>query len=140
MTPPDRPRLRRLRRRVALPVLPVLAAALCGLATGSVFSAFSSTTSNPTSSFSASPCFVPVAVSIANFSFTPPSPTIAAGCSVKWTQTSTTKHTTTSNTGVWDSGQMSQGGTFTRQFNSAGTFPYVCSIHPGSMQGTITVT
>jgi len=109
MNPQDRPRLPR-RRLLAVLLALVLAAA-----------------------------FQPVAVSIANFSFTPASVTIARGCSVKWTQTSTTKHTTSSTTGVWDSGQLSQNQTFTRQFTSAGTFAYQCTIHPGSMQGTITV-
>jgi plastocyanin len=137
MSPPDRPRLLR-RSFVAVLVVLVLAAAGSQLAIGSAFGLFSSTTSNPTSSFSASPCFVPVAVSIANFSFTPVSVTIAAGCSVKWTQTSSTKHTSTSNTGLWDSGQMSQNETFTRQFNSAGVFAYKCSIH-SQMRATIIV-
>ena len=137
MTPQDCHRLPRRRLAAVLLVL-VLAAAVSQLAIGSVFGLFSSTTSTGNNSFSASPCFQPVAVSIANFSFTPASVTIAAGCSVRWTQTSTTKHTTTSTTGVWDSGQLSQNQTFTRQFVSAGTFPYLCTFH-GSMTGTITV-
>jgi plastocyanin len=137
MTSHDRPRLLR-RSFVAVLVVLVLATAGSQLAIGSVFGLFSSTTSNPTSSFSANPCFVPVAVAVANFSFTPASVTIAAGCSVKWTVTSSTKHTSTSTTGIWDSGQITQGGTYTRQFNSTGTFPYVCSIH-AQMLATITV-
>ncbi|HYM59108.1 MAG TPA: plastocyanin/azurin family copper-binding protein [Solirubrobacteraceae bacterium] len=118
----------------------VLVAAVTQLAIGNVFGLFSSTTSNANNSFSASTCFQPFAVSIANFSFTPASVTIAAGCSVRWTQTSSTKHTTTSTTGVWNSGQLNQGQTYTRQFVSAGSFPYRCTLHPGSMTGTITVT
>lgn len=137
MTPQDRPRLPR-RRLVAVLLVLVLAAAVSQLAIGSVFGLFSSTTSTGSNSFSASTCFQPVAVNVANFSFTPASVTIAAGCSVRWTQTSVTKHTTTSTTGVWDSGQMNQGQTFTYQFVSAGTFPYRCTFH-GSMTGTITV-
>jgi plastocyanin len=139
MTPQDRPRLLR-RRLAAVLVVLVLAAAGSQLAIGSVFGLFASTTSNPTSSFSANPCFVPVAVAVANFSFTPGSLTIAAGCSVTWTVTSSTKHSSTSTTGIWDSGQLAKDATFTRQFNSSGTFPYLCSVHPGSMQATITVT
>jgi plastocyanin len=78
-------------------------------------------------------------VSISNFAFTPASVTIAAGCSVTWTQTSATKHNTTSDTGLWASGQMNQNQTFTYQFNSPGTYPYKCTFHPSSMTGTITV-
>ena len=138
MTPQDRPRLPRHRLAGVLLVL-VLAAAVSQLAIGSVFGLFSSTTSSGNNNVKASTCFNPFPVTIANFSFTPASVTIAAGCSVRWTQTSTTKHTTTSTTGVWDSGQLSKDQTFTRQFPSAGTFPYICTIHPGPMQGTITV-
>ena len=138
MTPHDRPRLPRRRLGTLLLVL-VLAAAVSKLAIGSVFGLFHSTTSTGNNSVSASTCFRPLPVSIANFSFTPQSVTIARGCSVKWTQTSTTKHTTTSTTGVWDSGQLSKDQTFTRQFPSAGTFPYICTIHGASMAGTITV-
>ena len=43
--------------------------------------------------------------------------------------------------GIWDSGIRNQGATFTRTFNSAGTFPYYCTPHGGccSMVGTVTV-
>ncbi|MGH2756339.1 MAG: plastocyanin/azurin family copper-binding protein [Actinomycetota bacterium] len=75
-----------------------------------------------------------------NFVFTPSGITIGVGCSVTWTQAGGTKHTTTSDTGVWDSGQMSNGATFTFQFTSPGTYPYKCTIHPASMTGTVTVT
>jgi plastocyanin len=79
-------------------------------------------------------------VSISNFVFTPASVSIVAGCTVTWTQTSATKHTTTSDTGVWDSGQLNGGQTFTFEFTTPGTYPYKCTNHPSSMTGTITVT
>ena len=43
--------------------------------------------------------------------------------------------------GIWDSGIRNQGATFTRTFNSAGTFPYYCTPHGGccNMVGTVTV-
>lgn len=128
---------RSLRRGVLLAAFAAAAVAL--LAVGPVSALFSSTSSNGGNTFSASSCFQPVPISIANFSFTPSTVTIARGCSVAWTQTSTTKHTSTSDTVLWDSGQLSQGQIFTRQFNTAGTFTYHCSFHPGTMAGTVIV-
>jgi len=42
---------------------------------------------------------------------------------------------------IWDSGLRNQGATFTRTFNSTGTFPYYCTPHGGccAMVGTVTV-
>jgi plastocyanin len=80
------------------------------------------------------------AVSIVNFNFQPSGLTVAAGTAVTWTNTTTdTTHTTTSNDGVWDSGHLDPGKTFSFTFTRAGTFAFHCNIHP-SMTGTITVT
>jgi plastocyanin len=35
---------------------------------------------------------------------------------------------------------VSPGGSFQTTFDSEGTFNYICTLHPGSMQATITVT
>jgi len=69
--------------------------------------------------------------------------TINVGDTVTWTNTAGFTHTTTSDTLVWDSGNMSSGAVFSFTFNQAGTFPYHCSIHgsPGAgMFGTVIVT
>ena len=61
------------------------------------------------------------------------------GDTISWTNDeSSTAHTTTSDDGLWDSGSLSAGGTFEHTFDAAGTFDYICSIHP-SMTATITV-
>ncbi len=79
-------------------------------------------------------------VSMKNIAFNPSSLTINKGASVTWTNDDSTTHTVTSDTGVWDSGNLSPGQTYTRQFNDTGTFPYHCSIHVGQgMKGTIIV-
>ncbi|MGH2808994.1 MAG: plastocyanin/azurin family copper-binding protein, partial [Actinomycetota bacterium] len=71
--------------------------------------------------------------------FSPNAVTISVGCSVRWTNTVNTTHTTTSDpAGTWDSGNMANGATFSRQFATAGTYNYRCTIH-ASMTGTITV-
>jgi plastocyanin len=65
--------------------------------------------------------------------------TIDRGTVVKWRNRGENTHTTTSNSGVWDSGNLSPGESFRRRFRQAGTFSYHCEIHI-SMTGTITVT
>ena len=90
-------------------------------------------------------------VSITNSSFSPSSVTIKMGASVKWTNDDVVGHTSTSDAGVWNSGQLSPpsgggpysgmtaGGSYTYTFSSAGTFNYHCANHT-YMTGTVTVT
>jgi plastocyanin len=61
------------------------------------------------------------------------------GTTVKWTNKDNVPHTVTSATGDWDSGQLSNGQSFSHTFTQAGTFAYQCTVHP-TMKGTITVT
>src|SRR6476661_10173415 len=77
--------------------------------------------------------------------FSPSSVTIHPGDQVRWTWSSS-GHSTTSGSpgqpnGIWDSGIHNQGATFTRSFNSPGTFPYYCVPHGGCcmMVGTVMV-
>ncbi|HAV61958.1 MAG TPA: hypothetical protein DCY13_06295, partial [Verrucomicrobiales bacterium] len=77
-------------------------------------------------------------VTIVDFSFNPPSLSITAGDTVRWTNSDGVGHTSTSDTGVWGSPLLGQGGSFSRTFNSPGTFGYHCTPHP-FMQGTIAV-
>ena len=70
--------------------------------------------------------------------------TVPVGTTVVWTNQSGSIHTTTSGvpgapTGTWDSGFLSGGGQFEFTFDAPGAFPYYCTLHPGSMQATITV-
>ena len=64
--------------------------------------------------------------------------TISAGDTVTWEFAGGT-HTTTSASGGWDSGNVAGGGTFQHTFAQAGSFSYVCDIHPSLMMGTIVV-
>jgi plastocyanin len=66
-------------------------------------------------------------------SFDPRELTIQAGDTVTWNLFG---HTSTSDTGVWDSGYMP---TYSRVFNEVGVFPYHCIPHKPHMTGTITV-
>ena len=69
--------------------------------------------------------------------------TVQVGTIVTWTNLDGASHTTTSGapgslSGVWDSGVLSNGGTFSFTFAGPGEFAYFCNIHP-SMRATITV-
>ena len=79
-----------------------------------------------------------ITVNIQNFAFTPASVTVCAGSQVKWTNDDSFPHTSTGDTGVWDSGTINGGGSFTFRFDTPGVYPYHCAIHT-HMQGTITV-
>jgi plastocyanin len=78
-------------------------------------------------------------VKIVDFAFKPGTITIAKGTRVRWTNRGNSNHTTTSNRGVWDSGVLAPGATFSRVFKRVGTFRYHCSIH-STMHGKIIVT
>jgi len=78
--------------------------------------------------------------------FSPSTLTIVTGDTVVWHNTDTDDHTSTSggpgctNDGIWNSGPVAAGGTFTRIFSSAGTFPFHCNFHCSmGMVGSITV-
>jgi len=80
------------------------------------------------------------------FCFVPPSVTINPGDTVQWSWSSS-GHTSTSGTpgspnGLWDSGFLNQGQTFSYTFNTAGSFPYYCTAHGQccGMTGTVNVT
>ena len=63
---------------------------------------------------------------------------VSVGTTVTWTNNDSIAHTATSNTGAFDSGLIGAGGSFSFTFQSAGTFPYHCTIHPG-MVGSVVV-
>src|SRR5260370_41965719 len=75
-------------------------------------------------------------VSIEPSDFNPPNVTINVNDQVVWTWVSPS-HTTTSDTGLWDSGFHTTGFVFTNTFTSAGSFPYLCTVH--SFTGTVNV-
>ncbi len=87
-------------------------------------------------------------INIVDFGFQPADVTIKVGDTVTWTNTGSFTHTSTSGTttggtrhpdGLWDSGSIPPGQTFSHTFTKAGTFPYYCIPHFTSMVGTVTV-
>jgi plastocyanin len=79
-----------------------------------------------------------VTINIKDFLFDPGSKTINLGDSVKWVNQDSFAHTSTSDSNLWDSKNLSSGASFTRLFDKAGKFTYHCHIHP-DMTGTIIV-
>src|SRR6266404_4910628 len=77
-------------------------------------------------------------VVIKDFAFSPPSVSINVNDSVNWNWTGNS-HTTTSSTGLWDSGVHNAGASFTHTFGTAGNFPYFCAVHT-FMLGSVTVS
>ncbi|MFA6001012.1 MAG: cupredoxin family copper-binding protein [Thermoleophilia bacterium] len=70
--------------------------------------------------------------------FTPADLTVEKGTTVTWSNDDSTPHTVTSNSKVFNSGNMNKGQNFGYTFNESGTFEYACTIHP-SMKGKVTV-
>jgi plastocyanin len=85
------------------------------------------------------------AVTIQDFTFSPSAVNVKVGAAVRWVNTGPSAHTTTSDEGTWDSGQLnppmgggiygggSPGGSFQFTFNTPGTYRYHCSNHPPSI-------
>ncbi len=78
--------------------------------------------------------------------FTPNSLNIKVGTTVTFVNTDGNIHTVTSVTagtqtpdGIFDSGMVKPGNTFSYTFSKSGTYEYICTIHP-HMHGTITVS
>jgi plastocyanin len=69
-------------------------------------------------------------VSIVNLSFSPKSLTVAVNTTVTWTNNDGITHTVTSDSGVFDSGNLGAAATFSYTFTVPGTYPYHCNIHP----------
>ena len=77
-------------------------------------------------------------VNIQNSAFAPTTITVHVGDTVTWTNRDAFSHTSTSDTGAWDSHVVTAGSSFSSTFASAGTFAYHCAIH-AFMHGTIVV-
>jgi plastocyanin len=73
------------------------------------------------------------------FTFSPQTLKIKVGTTVTWKNMTMVSHTSTSDSGVWDSGIIAPGGKFSFKFTTTGKFTYHCNIHP-FMTATIIVS
>jgi plastocyanin len=72
--------------------------------------------------------------------FSPNPIRITAGSTVTWSNATAPTHTSTSDTGAWNTGNIAPGATSSAvSFPAAGTFTYHCAIHP-SMTGSVIVS
>ena len=76
-------------------------------------------------------------VDISGFTFSPRTVTVNVGDSVTWTNSDAQTHTATSGS-AWDTGDIGNGESKSITMRRAGTFDYICSIHP-TMTGTVVV-
>lgn len=78
------------------------------------------------------------AVTIDNFSFGPPTLTVATGTTVIWTNRDDIPHTVVSTEGAFKSKAVDTDEKFSYTFAKPGTYSYFCSIHP-KMTGKVVV-
>lgn len=112
----------------AVAALLLSAAAACGGGGGDDEGASDATTGSPAAA----------TVTMKNVKFDPETVTVKAGDTVRW---------------VWDDGSVQHDvsgegfksetqakGTFDHKFEAAGTFAYICMVHPDTMKGTVEVS
>jgi len=77
-------------------------------------------------------------VKITSDGFVPMRLPISPGTKVIWTNDTSTTNSTTSETGLWDSGLLQPGQSYSRTFTKTGPYDYNSSTHPG-MRGIVIV-
>jgi plastocyanin len=65
--------------------------------------------------------------------------TVKAGNTVTWVNKDTTVHTVTGTNGLFDSGNLNPGQTYSHAFTQTGVYKYYCTLHVW-MKGNVTVT
>ncbi len=72
--------------------------------------------------------------------FTPATLTVTMGTTVTWLNNDGAAHTSTSDSGVWDTGNIPAGSSKATTFGTRGTFTYNCTYHASmGMRGTVVV-
>jgi plastocyanin len=77
-------------------------------------------------------------VEIVDFAYDPDPVTIEEGGKVIWQNEDSAPHTATADDGSFDTGTLEEGKLKSESFKEAGTYEYICSIHP-DMHGTVEV-
>ena len=120
----------------ALCLVAALAVAGCGSSsdTKSAASTPAATTTSAAAGGAAAP--TTATVGMEGVSFKPTTITVKAGGSVTWDNTSTISHNVTAD--AFASKTLDPGAKFVHRFDTAGSYPFVCTFHAG-MKGTIVV-
>ena len=77
-------------------------------------------------------------VNIHDRTFDPAAINVAPGTTVTWTNSDTEAHTVTADDGLFDSGVLEPGQSYSTWLGGAGTVTYHCEIHP-DMKGSVVV-
>ena len=77
-------------------------------------------------------------VNIHDLTFDPAALNVAPGTTVTWTNNDTVAHTVTADDGLFDSGVLEPGQSYSTWLGGSGTVTYHCEIHP-DMKGSIVV-
>ena len=80
----------------------------------------------------------PAVVKIDNFTFLPPTLTVAPGTTVTWTNDDDIPHTVVAEDKAFRSKALDTGDKFSFKFTTPGEYAYFCSLHP-HMIGTVIV-
>lgn len=80
-----------------------------------------------------------ISVVMGDYFYRPRDAAISAGDTVSWVNEGTVPEGHTATGDGFDSGVLEEGETYSHTFETAGTFDYVCTLHP-AMKGTVTVT
>jgi plastocyanin len=73
-----------------------------------------------------------------DFAFTPATTRVDAGTTVEWRNGGRTDHTVKGR--GFFSRAVPPGARFTHRFDTPGRYPYVCTLHPDAMKGTVVVS
>jgi len=98
----------------------------------------SSSTTTPSPASGSTVSIVAGASTLTASAFNPNPIAIARGTTVVWVNNDNTTHTSTSDSGLWNSGNLAPGASFSMTFQNTGSFPYHCTQHP-NMIATVTV-
>jgi plastocyanin len=92
-----------------------------------------------TSSIPSNSTVVKIVANTGSNSYNPNPLEVNVGETVTWINDDSVIHTATSTDGTFDSGIMRNGQSFSYTFDTAGEYPYYCTLHP-NMVGTVVVT
>jgi plastocyanin len=81
----------------------------------------------------------PTKIDIKNFVYVPTIVFVTNGTNVTWINDDVVPHTVTSVTGIFDSGTINQGLTYSHIFNQTGSYEYGCTIHQSVPHGIVAV-
>ena len=76
-----------------------------------------------------------------HLNFAPDNITVVIGTNntITWQNQDAVDHTSTANSGEWDSGDIPAGQSFTVTLTTPGAYAYHCTFHPGWMKGFVIV-